>query len=277
MSARRARGGFTLVELLVVLAVVAMATGVLLPALSGARGAARGTRCAANVRALGVAWTLYATDHDGMAVPLAMLGDTRHPASDTRFWWGSDGAVTGTIDPGRGMLTPYLDAAMRPRGVYACPEQPQGTYTPQGRTGQFSPTYGYNGYYLSPAMTPGWAAGIGHRPHQRLGTIQSPASLLVFADTLLERGPGAKPTNNALLDPPRLFDGPGRWRTNPFPTSCFRHGGRGVGAACVAVHADGSAHAHTADSPRYLTNAKLGIGSIGNRNAPRYIPDADRW
>ncbi|MDP1661811.1 MAG: prepilin-type N-terminal cleavage/methylation domain-containing protein [Phycisphaerales bacterium] len=54
--------GFTLIELLVVIAVIALLVGILLPALAGAREAARTTKCLSNCRSVQIALTTYATD-----------------------------------------------------------------------------------------------------------------------------------------------------------------------------------------------------------------------
>ncbi|UYV11355.1 MAG: DUF1559 domain-containing protein [Phycisphaera sp.] len=275
-----ARRAFTLIEVLVITAIVGTLVGVLLPALSGARDAARGAVCSSNVRQFGVAWTMYAGDHDGLAMPLAYTDPADTGGGDSVYWWGADGSASGSLDHSRGLLSSYLDAKPGEIGPFACPAQRPGTYAHQGATQAPTSTYGYNGYYLSPAYTPGWSYEIGHRPHQRLSGIADPASLLVFADTLISRGPMVLPASNALLDPPMLYAGAGpdgaRWRRNGFPTTCFRHGGLGAGASCMAVHADGSARGYRAEAG-WLTQPARGIGSVGIHNGPRYIPDWRVW
>ncbi len=60
--------GFTLVELLVVVAIIALLIGVLLPALGRARRSAQTVECLSNMRNLVLAQMLYAHDHNGQLV-----------------------------------------------------------------------------------------------------------------------------------------------------------------------------------------------------------------
>ncbi|MBM3460180.1 MAG: prepilin-type N-terminal cleavage/methylation domain-containing protein [Armatimonadetes bacterium] len=59
------RSGFTLMELLVVLGIVGLLTGLLLPVLVQARSQAQRTRCVAQLHQLGAAFSLYIADYDG--------------------------------------------------------------------------------------------------------------------------------------------------------------------------------------------------------------------
>lgn len=60
------RRGFTLVELLVVISVIALLIGITLPALGQARETARRTKCLANLRSIGHGFSLYLTESKGL-------------------------------------------------------------------------------------------------------------------------------------------------------------------------------------------------------------------
>ncbi len=84
-AGRRPRGrrAFTLIELLVVIAIIALLTGLLLPAISSARGSARSAVCLSRLRTLGQTVSMYAGEHGG-AVPRSM-----HSAGFGRLPWAA--------------------------------------------------------------------------------------------------------------------------------------------------------------------------------------------
>src|ERR1039458_9754668 len=57
------RGAFTLVELLVVVAIIGILAGMLLPALAANKAKARGMVCQNNNKHLVTAWLMYADDY----------------------------------------------------------------------------------------------------------------------------------------------------------------------------------------------------------------------
>lgn len=76
--------GFTLVELLVSLGIIALLTALLLPTVARVRESARRATDLSNLRQLVAACTLYATDNDGVLPPGRMA--TAPPGADDYTW-----------------------------------------------------------------------------------------------------------------------------------------------------------------------------------------------
>ena len=86
--------GFTIIEILVVIAIISMLAGMLLPALQRARSQAKKSTCMNNLKQFALAYQLFAQDHAG-AFPEDsndMAGTDPKPIydeyiSDTRIFW----------------------------------------------------------------------------------------------------------------------------------------------------------------------------------------------
>jgi prepilin-type N-terminal cleavage/methylation domain-containing protein/prepilin-type processing-associated H-X9-DG protein len=84
---RTKRRAFTLVELLVVVGIIALLAGILLPAFSRARAAAKSTQCLSNLAQLGKGFVLYNIDYQGYNIPsYTMTGVAGGPTVPLEGW-----------------------------------------------------------------------------------------------------------------------------------------------------------------------------------------------
>ncbi|HUL51348.1 MAG TPA: DUF1559 domain-containing protein [Candidatus Nitrosotalea sp.] len=117
--------GFTLVELLVVISVVAILGALLLPALASAREKSRRAACLSNLRQVGIAIHNYAGDNDGK-IP---YGPKAPPFTSPTDFYPSTGAPTSLISlfsgapVGLGLLL-QLHLADQPKVLF-CPGSDQ--------------------------------------------------------------------------------------------------------------------------------------------------------
>ncbi len=134
---------FTLIELLVVIAIIAILAAILFPVFAQAKGAAKKTVSISNLKQIGLAWTMYASDYDDVLMRVSTGGSGK-----TIYWWGSwDGTQ---LRGEEGLLFPYT----KNKGIESDPTFENRLRTALGLTG-----YGYNYAYLSPSTyaPPTWA------------------------------------------------------------------------------------------------------------------------
>ena len=128
--------GFTLIELLVVIAIIAVLAAILFPVFLSARKRAYRTACAANLKQIGLAVTLYAGDNDEKLMPGHSLPIPDPVTGDDAAGWAGAGNVY----------------ARAPR-VFVCPTDGGTARTVGGET-FFPLTYFFN-VNLSASQTPG--------------------------------------------------------------------------------------------------------------------------
>lgn len=129
---------FSLVEVLVTVAILAVLASLLLPGLQHAAQAARATACASHLRQIGTAATVWANDNDGKIVPVFWPGESGD-ANAVNTWQGYLASYLGYKGAagleGYGSTNELAGPAQLP--AFVCPERK----TKYG--------YGYNANYLS--------------------------------------------------------------------------------------------------------------------------------
>lgn len=195
--------GFTLIEVLVVISIIALLISILLPSLRGARDSARTTQCLANQHSLGHAYVLYINDYKEL-LPCAETDRSVHPNS----WvdWPQDAAgnfltsaqlnaatdVEAQVRGIRnGVLYPYLNDAR----AYHCPcDYRDKSRVPISNVPGYSfPTsaLAYGTYSIPTYM--GGADSVeqtmgGHRANTRIGQLWRPADNFVTVEEADPRG-----------------------------------------------------------------------------------------
>ena len=135
MIKRSRQNGFTLVELLVVIGIIALLIAILMPALSAAREHAKRVQCMSNLRQLTWAWLMYTNEHKGRFCSSEV--QTFIPSKGV-WSWIADTPSGHDIPDGR--LWPYLKALP----VYFCPNDPHVPNT----------VYAINGLLAGKVMNP---------------------------------------------------------------------------------------------------------------------------
>lgn len=279
-----ARRGFTLVELLVVIGIIAVLISILLPSLTVARQTATTVQCASNMRQIAMGWMLYADANRGSVVPAR---PPKMPAAAENLydigngevwrprWYTLMGSASGMLcftspsplqaDENRQLITNPL---------FICPVEPE--WTSSRHT-----TYGYNHQFL------GNARNKTGTPSGTINPISFPVKIsrvsgsqtVMFADAMgtaagKPRDLRAAHNNNGdiiniyalgnhafTLDPPRLTPNSDRCddnyrqdenRSAPDP----RHRGKANVAFC-----DGHVETMTLEELGYVVNADGSIAA----------------
>ena len=166
---RKNRRAFTLMELLVVIAIIAILAALLLPVLSRAKERSRSIQCNNDLHQIGLAFVLYADDHDGHIM-------------QRYYGYNSQGVEVGYDE----MLIPYTlraGAFTNTAKLFTCPDQKETDYPHQ-------PGYGMNWYY----------------DNVSLELVKHGSETILVAETLGPEGVGSHRADRDSTDPGELDD-----------------------------------------------------------------------
>ncbi len=189
---------FTLVELLVVTAIVATLAALLFPIFVGAKGAALRESCASNLHQISMGVMAYAADYDDHFMPINYQPATNPNSRNDRTWVQ--------------MLLPYV----KDFAVFRCPADTgiqtrleatfdqdlvPGDADSQYYTASQRSDYGYNYQYLAPILR---VADTWIAEPKTLTDVADPSQTILFMDSVWSRLDNGTPYGggNWLVVPP---------------------------------------------------------------------------
>ena len=200
--------GFTLVELLVVIGIIAALVAILMPALSKAKQQAARIKCQSNLRQLTQAVLMYVNEGKGQ-MPFCNWQDTINSNTNYPHGWlfdridyrkgygpGIDGGWIKLAIPPAGVRTGVLWKYIKDEAIYHCPLDPPPEYGTASLSSYLmnGAECGYGKLGVASAKT-AYSAGL------KISQIRHPADAVLFWEAMENRGTTGAPWNDGSSKP----------------------------------------------------------------------------
>lgn len=202
MSPIRRREGFTIIEMLVVVGVIAVLLGLLLPALSGAQKRSKKNTELSYLRQIGFGWTMYANNYNDAALPGYLPPEVQ---TNWDVSWQTQRNVNLSQDnaaPYSWRLMPFIDFSLDIMRSYDDSYELDMTEPEHVKIVARHPAFGYNAYYIGgwyqmvsisgqnvakPSYHDGEIVGSAGRPANVVAThvtkIRRPSDVITFCSS----------------------------------------------------------------------------------------------